>query len=173
MTRSELTLPDILAPELAVVFVGINPSLDSVQCGHYFARPSNRFWAVLYESRLVPTRLRPEDDIHLPQFGIGLTDVVKRPTRSTAELSRDEFAAGREALQEKLLSYAPRAVCFVGKYGYEAYSGRPPAGYGRQADNIGPAAVFVMPSTSGRANRLHPERLRCLAAVRRFLEESQ
>ena len=164
-----LSLPDILVPGLDVVFVGINPSIYSAQRGHYFARPGNRFWSVLHESGLVPERLHPEDDARLPEFGIGLTDIVKRPTRTAAELSPEEFEAGAAALQAKLLQFAPRAVCFVGKMGYEAYRGRRATTYGQQPDDIGWSAVFVMPSSSGRANRLQAQRLACLIALRSYL----
>lgn len=163
------TLADILAPGLDVVFVGINPSIYSARRGHYFARPSNRFWATLYQSNLVAERLRPEDDVRLPDFGIGLTDIVKRPTHSSAELSMAEFRFGQAVLREKLLRYAPRAVCFVGKLAYVHYSGQRLITYGRQPVCIGAATVFVMPSTSGRANGLHRERVRGLEELRTFL----
>ena len=164
-----VALPDILAPALDLVFVGINPSLYSAQRGHYFARPSNRFWPLLSQSGLVPGRLGPQDDVRLPSFGIGLTDLVGRPTHDAAELTPFDFAAGRAALREKLLLCAPRAVCFVGKLGYQQYAGRRTVAFGRQAEPIGAATVFVMPSTSGRVNNLHAERVRCLEAVRAFL----
>jgi TDG/mug DNA glycosylase family protein len=143
----DLTLPDILEPGLDLVFVGINPSIYSASCGHYFARPSNRFWACLNQSGLVPERLGPMDGVRLPQFGIGLTDIVKRPTHDAAELSAAEFAHGREVLREKLLHYAPRAVCFVGKLAYTQYSRRRSLPFGEQPERIGDSTVFVMPST--------------------------
>ncbi len=164
-----LTLPDILAPGLDLVFVGINPSIYSAERGQYFARPSNMFWRCLNQSGLVPERLGPEDDVRLPEFGIGLTDIVKRATHDAAELAAAEFAAGRDVLQEKLLHYRPRAVCFVGKLAYQHYSRRRTLPFGQQQEPIGDSAVFVMPSTSGLVNNLHAERLRCLEEVRMFL----
>src|SRR6266545_6364508 len=119
----DLTLPDVLAPGLDLVFVGINPSIYSAQRGQYFARPSNRFWAVLNQSSLVPERLGPADGLRLLEFGIGLTDIVKRPSHSAGEVTAAEFAAGRVELREKLLRCAPRAVCFVGKLAYQRFSG--------------------------------------------------
>jgi TDG/mug DNA glycosylase family protein len=73
------------------------------------------------------------------------------------------------ALREKLLRFAPRSVCFVGKVGFQAVSGRRRVNFGRHEETIGEAVVFVMPSTSGRANRFHAERLACLAEIREFL----
>lgn len=163
------TLPDILLPGLDVIFVGINPSVYSAERGQYFARPSNRFWAVLNASGLLSEPLGPADAHRLPEFGIGLTDIVKRATHEAAAVTAAEFAAGRAALRAKLLANAPRTVCFVGKLAYQRYSGLRSVPFGRQAGSIGTAAVFVMPSTSGRANRLHAERLRCLDELRTFL----
>lgn len=164
-----LFLPDILVPALDLVFVGINPSVYSAQYGHYFARPSNRFWALLNASGLLPIPVGPDADRRLPEFGVGLTDLVPWATPSAAEVRPEEFAAGRIALHAKLLDAAPRAVCFVGKLAYAEYRGVRKVAFGRQQELIGQSVVFVMPSTSGRANSLHRERVRCLAAVRAYL----
>jgi len=166
---SDLTLPDILAPGLDLVFIGINPSIYSAERGQYFARPSNMFWRCLNQSGLVPAPLGPSDGPRLLAFGIGLTDIVKRPTHDASELTADEFAAGREALRGKLLRVAPRCVCFVGKLAYQQFSGRRVLPFGRQPETIGAAAVFVMPSTSGLVNNLHADRLRCLEEMRLYL----
>ncbi len=166
----DLTLPDILAPGLDLVFVGINPSIYSAERGQYFARPSNMFWRCLNQSGLVPIPLGPADGARLLEFGLGLTDIVKRATHDAAELMAAEFAQGRAALRAKLLCYRPRAVCFVGKLAWQQYLGRSRTGpFGQQPERIGASAVFVMPSTSGLVNNLHRERLRCLEEVRAFL----
>ena len=82
------TLPDILAPGLSVVFVGINPSLASARAGHHFASPGNPFWRLLHASRFTPALLRPVDDARLIELGLGLTNVCPNPKRSAAELTR-------------------------------------------------------------------------------------
>jgi TDG/mug DNA glycosylase family protein len=164
-----LTLPDVLAPGLDLVFVGINPSIYSAERGEYFARPSNMFWRCLNQSGLVPEKLGPADSYRLLEFGIGLTDIVKRPTHDASELTAAEFAAGREDLRVNLLRHKPRAVCFVGKLAYTQFSGRRNAPFGEQAERVGESVIFVMPSTSGLVNNLHAERLRCLEEVRAFL----
>ena len=165
----DLTLPDLLRPGLDLVFVGINPSIYSAERGQYFARPSNMFWRCLNHSGLVPERLGPADSHRLLDYGIGLTDIVKRATHDAAELTAAEFAVGREELRAKLLRCAPRAVCFVGKLAYQQFSRRRTVPFGLQEDRIGESAVFVMPSSSGLVNHLHAERLRCLEQVRAFL----
>ena len=81
-----MTLPDILAPGLDLVFVGINPSIYSAERGQYFARPSNMFWRCLNQSGLVPEPVGPADSHRLLEFGIGLTDIVKRATHDAAAL---------------------------------------------------------------------------------------
>ena len=84
------TLPDIVQPGMKAVFVGTNPGTKSARIGHYFAGTSNMFWKLLYESNLTEERLRTELDRRLVAYGYGLTDVVKRPTRSTSELRKDD-----------------------------------------------------------------------------------
>ena len=48
------TVPDIIAPNLDVLFCGINPSVYSAVVGHHFARPGNRFWPTLHTSGFTP-----------------------------------------------------------------------------------------------------------------------
>jgi len=142
------TLPDYLREGLDIVFVGLNPGLYSARVGHYFAMPQNRFWPALSASGLVPS-VGPEDDARLLEWGMGLTDMVKRPTSGIHELSRGEFRWGAKALQQKLLRYKPRIVCFVGLTGYRICRGENSA-LGSQAGCLGESQVFVIPSTSPR-----------------------
>ncbi len=143
------SLPDYLRPGLDIVFVGLNPGLYSAQIGRYFAHRQNRFWPALAASGLVPEMVGPEDDVRLPDWGIGLTDVVKRPTSGIHELSSVEFRRGAKALEEKIAYYQPRIVCFVGFTGYQYCCGKT-GGSGRQDARFGGAHVFVIPSTSPR-----------------------
>jgi TDG/mug DNA glycosylase family protein len=144
------SLPDYLQPDLDLVFVGFNPGERSAAVGHYYAGHGNLFWPLLYEARLVPEALTYAEDYRIMEFGIGLTDLVKRPSRSSADLSRAEARAGAVTLAGKLVTYTPRVVCFNGKGVYAWYSGRPTGALGPQDDAIGQASVFVVPSTSGR-----------------------
>lgn len=165
------TLPDLLSSGLNLVFIGINPSVYSAERGQYFARPSNRFWPLLNGSGLLPpgVGLGPADGARLLDLGIGLTDVVSRATPSIADLTPADYAEGRLILPDKLLHFAPRAVCFVGKAGYEHFRSTRCAAWGRQPEPLGVTAVFVMPSTSGRANGLQSERISTLIAAREYL----
>src|SRR5919197_171696 len=91
-------LPDYLEADLKLLFVGINPGLISAAAGHYYANPRNSFWRLLYEAGLTPVLLRPEEDYRMPEFGFGLTDIVKRPSRGVGDLKTTEFLVGRERL---------------------------------------------------------------------------
>jgi TDG/mug DNA glycosylase family protein len=160
-------LPDYLATGLKVIFVGFNPSIYSARVGHYYARPANQFWSCLNESGLLPAavRLGPQDDSRLPLYGLGLTDVVKPPTRSCSELTASDYESGVSKLREKLNRYTPKIVALNGKGIFEAYRrfGQPdnarvePVQLGlRDRDSAG-VQVFVLPSTSSINARLSLE----------------
>ena len=165
---TERDLPEYLRPGLDLVFVGFNPGERSALVGHYYAGRGNAFWPLLHQAGLVPEPLTYRDDGRLPDLGIGLTDLVGRSTRSSAELSRAELAAGAAALRARLLCLRPRVVAFTGKGAYEAFAGRR-CGLGLQPERLGASLVFVLPSPSGRnGSQTRAEKLawfRRLAAV--------
>ena len=147
------TLTDYLRPGLEIVFVGLNPSTFSVRVGHYFANPRNRFWAALNRSGLVGDELTPERDFELAKYGIGFTDVVKRPTPQASGLRVADYRKWAPILKEKLEHYQPLITCFHGMTGYRAYlkygervEDRP--NLGLQERRIGKARVFVVPNPS-------------------------
>lgn len=143
-------IPDHLRKNLDIVFVGFNPSLKSAETGHHYANPNNRFWKVLYESGLTPRKYSPYEDFKLLDLGYGFTNIVARPTKTAAEITKEEYKKGSEILQEKLMFYRPRMVCFVGKGVYEQYSGRKKVDWGKQPEETIPGIIdFVAPSTSG------------------------
>jgi double-stranded uracil-DNA glycosylase len=156
------TLPDLLAPSLRLVFVGINPSPLSVERGHYFFRSTNRFWPAFSRSRLsAPVRaalgrdsLGPDDDQRLPEFGIGFTDVVKRPSRNAAALRPADFEEWTPRLLAKLEQYRPLVACFHGLTGYRAFARyalgepKPEAALGPLERRLGPTWLYVVPNPS-------------------------
>jgi TDG/mug DNA glycosylase family protein len=147
------TLQDSLAAGLDIIFVGLNPSAYSVRAGHYFANPRNRFWRALNRSGLVDRELSPEQDSALLGYGIGFTDVVKRPTPQASGLTTADFRHWAPVLKAKLLHYQPRIACFHGTMGYLAYlkhgEGREEKpGLGLQERRIGASRVFVVPNPS-------------------------
>ena len=146
-------LPDYLRPGLKVVFVGFNPGERSARIGHYYAGRGNQFWNFLFESGLTPVRLNPEDDHRMLEFGFGLTDLVKRWSKSISGLNKGDFRQGVPTLKEKLLQASPGVIAFNGKTGFEKFEGRK-AELGAQCALFGRSQVFVLPSTSGRNGSL-------------------
>lgn len=142
------TLPDYLRKGMKLIIVGANPGDRSARVGHYYAGRGNQFWPILHGSGVVPEPLEYDDDRRLLEFGIGLTDLVKRPTRGVDEIERQEFAEGRVLLARKLEEFQPRVVAFNGKTVYEKFAGRP-CKLGLQKEKLYGAQVFVLPSTSG------------------------
>jgi TDG/mug DNA glycosylase family protein len=146
-------LPDYLQPGLKVVLVGFNPGERSARIGHYYAGRGNQFWNFLYESGLIGHKLRPEEDYRVLEFGLGLTDVVKRWSRSSSSLRAIDYYKGAPQLLAKLRGMRPRVVAFNGKVAYEKVIGGP-AQLGLQSQKLEGARVFVLPSTSGRNGSL-------------------
>jgi len=108
------TIPDVLAPDLRVLFVGINPGLVSGATGHHFARPVNRFWATLHGAGFTPRVLAPEEDASLLAYGLGVTNLVSRTTAVASELTNEELRAGAAHLREIVERDHPCFVAFVG-----------------------------------------------------------
>ena len=143
-------LRDILVPEPAVLFVGINPSIRSAEEGHHFASPGNPFWKLMFASRLVPVELTAQQDDRLAEFGLALTNLCQRATRSAAELSREEMDRGKARLTRVIKRVNPRIVAFVGLSIYRHYFGKTASpGAGAKPEKIADARVFVLPNPSG------------------------
>ena len=142
-------LRDVIGPDLMVLFSGINPSIMSFERGHHFARPGNRFWRALHESGWTPRLMRPDEDGALPALGIGITNVVDRPTRAAAEVSDDEFRAGADQLAALAERIQPRVVAVLGLGAYRVGFGRKDAAVGLQEETIGGRPAWVLPNPSG------------------------
>ena len=142
-------LPDVVAPGLDILFCGINPSLTSAARGHHFARPGNRFWPALHLAGLTPRLLTPDEDRELLRYGLGVTNVVDRPTRTAAELDAAELRAGAVALAELVERWRPAVLAVLGVTAWRVAFDRPKAGLGRQPDDVGGAAAWVVPNPSG------------------------
>ncbi|CAG7835408.1 unnamed protein product [Allacma fusca] len=153
---SRRTLPDHLAPNLDIVIVGINPGLFAAYKGHHYAGPGNHFWKCLYLSGLVPEPLTADDDVHLLRHGIGFTNMVSRPTKGSADLTRREIKQGSQVLLEKLQKYQPKVAVFNGKLIFEVFSGKKDFPFGRQSEFVEGTNthIWVMPSSSARCAQL-------------------
>ena len=146
--RSAL-LPDVLAPELTLWFVGINPSLYSTAVGHHFARPGNRFWPTLHGAGVTDRQLDPSEDRELLRFGAGLTNLVARTTARADELDREEILEGANILEEKVERLRPAAVAVVGVTAYRTGFAEPKAQVGRQPRRLGDSVLWILPNPSG------------------------
>jgi TDG/mug DNA glycosylase family protein len=143
------TLPDVIADDLPVLFIGINPSLYSAAVGHHFARPGNRFWPALCAGGFTPRLFNPFEDQRLIEHGVGLTNFVPRATARADELSDDELRAGAKALVRKLRRRRVRCAAFLGVTAYRTAFGRPAAKLGLQDERLGTTRVWVLPNPSG------------------------
>jgi double-stranded uracil-DNA glycosylase len=142
-------VPDIVAPHLKILFVGINPGLYSGAVGHHFARPGNRFWPALQHAGLTPRLFTPRDERELLKSGIGITNIVNRTTAAASELSKKELAAGGRRLAAKIRRLKPRVVAFLGIDAYRTAFGVRQVHIGLQPDAIGSARIWVLPNPSG------------------------
>jgi len=143
------TIDDVIAPDLDVLFCGINPGLYSGALGLHFARPGNRFWPALYRGGFTPRLLDPSEQDQLLQLGLGITNVVARTTARADELTPDEFREGGRLLAARVAEYRPRWLAVVGIMAFRAAFGLPKAKVGPQDAEIGGARVWVLPNPSG------------------------
>jgi TDG/mug DNA glycosylase family protein len=143
------TIPDVIAPDLQVLFCGINPGLISGATGHHFARPGNRFWPALYLSGFTPRQLRPDEQDELVTWGLGITNLVARTTARADELSREELLDGGAILRTKVETFRPRWLAVVGVTAYRDAFGDRRAAIGRQVAGIGATRIWVLPNPSG------------------------
>ncbi|WP_139186915.1 G/U mismatch-specific DNA glycosylase [Sediminibacillus halophilus] len=142
-------IPDHLRKHLKVLFVGFNPSIRSSETGHHYANPNNRFWTILYRSGLTPVKLSAQEDARLLEYGYGLTNIVQRPTKEAADITKAEYQRGRLELLNKISYYQPNVVCFVGKGVYQEFSQKRQISWGMQDNSVSSRYEFVAPSSSG------------------------
>lgn len=167
-TKAELAaasskrLRDIIAPDLDVLFCGINPGLYSAATGHHFARPGNRFWPTLFASGFTPRLFTGFDDRSLLELGLGVTNIAPRTTASADQLSPDELRAGARLLRRKVLRFRPRFLAVVGFTAYRTAFNEPAAAGGRQSAPIGTTVVWLLPNPSGLNAHHQPAQLRLL-----------
>ena len=166
-----------------MLFVGINPGVRSAVTGHHFAGYSNRFWKLLYDSRLVSEPITFADDDRLPEWGYGVTNIVPRPSPGMNELRRDEYEAGARVLIAKIQKFRPDIVAVVGVTVYRALllslgdkqATKRRVEFGFQEPPLPfPARLFVLPNPSGRnANYSYDEMLAAYRDLRQAIARDQ
>ncbi|XP_055332912.1 G/T mismatch-specific thymine DNA glycosylase-like [Paramacrobiotus metropolitanus] len=157
-TLKDIRLSDFLRYELDIIIVGFNPGRNSASHGHHYAGPGNHFWKCLHLSGLVPEPLTFHDDARITEFGIGLTNIVSRPSSSSSELSKAELREGAAEVRRKMVEYEPKIVVFNGVGIYEAFSGTKTFRLGRQEQVLkgrtgSDILLYVMPSSSPRGSK--------------------
>ena len=180
---SRVTLPDYLAHDLLILFVGINPGLRSAEVGHHFAGYSNRFWKLLNEARLVPIPVTCTDDWRLLEWRYGLTNVVERPTAGVKDLTARDYDRGRTTLLARINRYQPRIVALLGMTVWDQLFSGESSQTTRQRGNssvrqvglqdkmIGSSKIFVLPNPSGRnAHYSYQEMLALFCELRSLIQ---
>lgn len=159
-----MVLPDLVAPDLDIVFCGTAVGAASARQRAYYAGPGNAFWPTLYAVGLTPRQLRPDEYGNLLLYGMGLTDLAKHISGNDDILAGEDFDCPR--LLALVQSYRPRILAFTGKRAARHFVGRA-VGYGPMAEKLGDTMLFVLPSPSGSARRYwSAEPWRDLAALR-------
>lgn len=148
-------VPDLVGPDLRLLFVGINPGLWTAATRTHFAHPGNRFYPALLRAGIIDRRIDPAagmtdgDRAYLVGRGIGITNVVGRATARADELTRAELIAGGEALTGFVAMHRPRVVAVAGVTAYREAFGRRRAVLGRQPEEFAGAPLWVVPNPSG------------------------
>jgi TDG/mug DNA glycosylase family protein len=149
LAATKKTVRDVIAPDLRVLFCGINPGLYTAAVGHHFARPGNRFWPALYASGFTERLLSPFDERELLKSGYGITNVVARTTATADLLTKEEIIAGGKRLRAKVVRYRPRILAVLGLGAYRTAFNQPKAAVGPQEELIGRTRLWVLPNPSG------------------------
>ena len=152
-TLARQRLTDHIKPGVRILFVGINPGIRSAATGHHFAGYSNRFWKLLFESKLVPHPLTHQDDWRLPNWGLGLTNIIQRPSAGIDALKSEEYIAGKKRLLATVQYYRPCAIALLGVTIYRTLFPEHRTGrirLGLQAKTLADRPIFVLANPSGR-----------------------
>jgi TDG/mug DNA glycosylase family protein len=154
-TRADLeaaagkTVADLIAADLDVLFVGINPGLYTAAIGHHFGRPGNRFWPALYAAGFTARLLSPFESHELLEQKLGITNLVARATARADELTDPELGAGAAVVKRKVRRYRPRFVAVLGVTAFRSAFGAAQAKTGRQPATLEGAVAWVLPNPSG------------------------
>lgn len=164
-TRAELLaaanrkVPDVIAPDLTILFSGINPGLYTAWAGYHFARPGNRFWPALHAGGLTPRQFDPSENEQLLELGYGLTNMVRRATVRADELTKEELQRGGRTLRRKVSRYKPKMLAVLGVMSYRIAFNKRQANVGPQEETFGNTRIWVLPNPSGLNAHFTPDRL--------------
>ena len=142
-------VPDVIAPDLDVLFCGINPGLYSAAVGHHFAGPGNLFWPTILATGFTPRLFTAFDEAELLSLGFGITNIVPRASATADDLTLDELRAGARTVRRKVRKYKPRYLAVLGLIAYRRAFENNKAQVGLQPDKIGASSVYLLPNPSG------------------------
>jgi len=173
-----MRLRDCIKPGVIVLFVGINPGLRSAQTGHHFAGHSNRFWKLLHESKLVSEPLTYREDRRLPEWQLGLTNIISRCTVGIDVLDPVEYRQGVASLKRKIRRYQPHIVALLGVtifrmlFSPKAHA-KDPLGLGMTTIELAGSRIFLLPNPSGRnAHYSYRQMLSAFQVLHDLMEQS-
>lgn len=178
LKRQYRQLRDCIKPGVLVLFVGINPGLRSAQIGHHFAGYSNRFWKLLHESKLVSEPLTYREDRRLPEWRLGLTNIISRCTPGIDALDPVEYRQGVASLKRKIRRYQPHIVALLGVTIFRTlFSSKEQSkgslDLGVTAMELAGARIFLLPNPSGRnAHYTYRQMLTAFQVLRENMERS-
>jgi TDG/mug DNA glycosylase family protein len=152
-------VPDLIADDLRLLLVGINPSTCSGAAGLHFASPGNRLWPTLFEAGFTDRQLLPDERDELLARGIGISNLVNRATVQANEVDLRELRVGAQRIRELIASIKPRVVAVLGIGEYRTAFEEPSAQIGRQPKDLSGVPLWVLPNPSGRAARYTVPRL--------------
>jgi TDG/mug DNA glycosylase family protein len=164
------TTPDLIVPNLKVLFVGINPGLYSAATHRHFARPGNRFWPALRDGGFTDRLMSPFESEKLLERGYGITNICRRATNAADELTKDELLRGAKTLVKKIKKFRPKITAILGVGSYRVAFDRSTAQVGRQEEKLGDSVVWVLPNPSGLNAHFIPSKLQTI--FRQLKEES-
>lgn len=150
MPINDQPLSDIIDAKLKILFIGFNPGLRSAHLGYHYAGKSNRFLKFLYKAGLISQPLEAKDDQKLLSYRYGSVNLVDRPSRGAAELTKEDFSLGRESLLRKLQKYQPWIACYLGVGVYQQFTSQRLIERGLQKSSVISGILdFVISSPSG------------------------
>lgn len=152
-------VPDIIQPNLKVLFCGINPGLYTAAIGFHFGRPGNRFWKALYDGGFTPRLLDPSENFELLSLGYGITNMVERASLRADELTKEELLQGARDIRKKVLKYTPEWLAILGVGSYRTAFQKPKATVGLQDETIGSTRIWVLTNPSGLNAHYTPQKL--------------
>jgi TDG/mug DNA glycosylase family protein len=160
-TRTELesfngaVVPDLLGPDVRLLFVGINPGLWTAAVQAHFARRGNRFYPALFRAGLIDHDIDasagylPADRNHLLARGLGITNLVRRASARADELQPGELVEGAARLRTLVERIRPPVVAVLGVTAYRLAFQDKSVAVGRQPGDFAGAQCWVLPNPSG------------------------